>query len=106
MYVDGAKTVPDEYADGSVTDGDGLVAELRDRARYLERQVEEEREARRRADMPLARLVECVAKLEASQDAPESAAPRSEGFTTLREHSEGTEKPAEPRSWWRRMFGG
>ena len=105
MYVDGAKTVPDEYADGSVTDGDRLVTELRDRARYLERQVEEEREARRRADMPLTQLVERVAELEATQDAPESAAPRSKGFTP-REHSEGTEKPAEPRSWWRRMFGG
>jgi hypothetical protein len=37
-----------------------LVDELRDHVRYLERQVEEEHEARRRADMLLARLVEHV----------------------------------------------
>ena len=39
---------------------DLLYSEMRERIAYLERQVEEEREARRRADMLLARLVERV----------------------------------------------
>jgi hypothetical protein len=52
-----------------------LVDELRDRVSYLERQVEEEREARRRADTLLARLMDRVPELEAPQepaDAPET----------------------------------
>ena len=43
---------------------DELVEELRDRVRYLERQVEEERNARFRADQLLARLMERVPDLE------------------------------------------
>jgi hypothetical protein len=39
-------------------DPEDLAGELRDRIRYLERQVEEEREARRRADTLLAQLVQ------------------------------------------------
>jgi hypothetical protein len=46
-----------------------LVDELRDRVSYLERQVEEEREARRRADTLLARLMDRVPELEAPQEA-------------------------------------
>jgi len=40
----------------------GLVDELHDRIRYLERQVEEEREARRRADTILAQLSQANAE--------------------------------------------
>ena len=39
-----------------------LVEELRDRVRYLERQVEEEREARRRADTILAQLSRAISR--------------------------------------------
>jgi hypothetical protein len=49
-----------------------LAGELRDRIRYLERQVEEEREARRRADTLLAQLVQRVPELEAARGPRES----------------------------------
>jgi excisionase family DNA binding protein len=56
---------------------DELVEELRDRVRYLERQVEEERSARFRADQLLARLMERVPELEPPAP-PESPEPREE----------------------------
>jgi hypothetical protein len=49
-----------------------LVDELRDRVRYLERQVEKEREARRRADTLLARLMDPVPELEPPSNASET----------------------------------
>jgi superfamily II RNA helicase len=77
---------PDDHAD--------ITEELRDRIRYLERQVEEEREARRRADTILAQLsaanaeqARTIRALEAPQEAPEDA-------ETVEEASDG----AEPRS--------
>jgi uncharacterized protein with von Willebrand factor type A (vWA) domain len=63
---------PDDHAD--------INEELRDRIRYLERQVEEEREARRRADTILAQLsaanaeqARTIRALEAPQETPENA---------------------------------
>jgi chromosome segregation ATPase len=57
-----------------------LADELRDRIHYLERQVEEEREARRRADTILAQLsaanaeqARTIRALEAPQEPPEDA---------------------------------
>jgi excisionase family DNA binding protein len=47
-----------------------LYQEMIDRIRYLERQVEEEREARRRADTLLARLMDRMPELEAPADTP------------------------------------
>jgi hypothetical protein len=72
---------------------DELVEELRDRVRYLERQVEEERNARFRADQLLARLMERVPDLE-SPAPPESPEPREEPETSP-VRPERTE-PAEP----------
>jgi hypothetical protein len=57
-------------------DPEDLAGELRDRIRYLERQVEEEREARRRADTLLAQLVQRVPELESPRgprESPETA---------------------------------
>jgi hypothetical protein len=66
------RTRPDDHAD--------INEELRDRIRYLERQVEEEREARRRADTILAQLsaanaeqARTIRALEAPQETPEDA---------------------------------
>src|SRR5215203_7374238 len=63
---------PDDHAD--------INEELRDRISYLERQVEEEREARRRADTILAQLsaanaeqARTIRALEAPQETPEDA---------------------------------
>jgi predicted ArsR family transcriptional regulator len=49
-------------------DRDLLYQEQRERIAYLERQVEEEREARRRADTLLARLMDRVPELEAPSE--------------------------------------
>jgi hypothetical protein len=75
-------------------DHTNITEELRDRISYLERQVEEEREARRRADTILAQLsaanaeqARTIRALEAPQEAPEDA-------ETVEEASDG----AEPRS--------
>jgi hypothetical protein len=83
-----------------------LVEALRDQIEYLQRQVEEEREARRRADTLLARLMDRVPELEAPQerqDAPQR--PESPGPTDA-----PTDRPAGPQSgaqrpWWRRIIG-
>jgi hypothetical protein len=102
------------YVDPSVDDvrrhtmqGEGvLVEELRDRIRYLERQVEEERNARYRADELLARLMERV-QLEAPPDERESpetleeetekAEPRPDATGA----QEGAQEGAQRRPWWR-----
>ncbi len=54
----GAKRSPpgDDKSSVRASDQSELVDEMRDRVAYLERQVEEEREARRRADAILAQL--------------------------------------------------
>jgi hypothetical protein len=86
-----------------------------ERIRYLEHQVEEEREARRRADMLLARLVERIPELEAptsgeaaredAPESPESHVPSETPPDASGEAQEGSERPEE-RSWWRRLFEG
>jgi hypothetical protein len=87
-------------------DEDALVEELRDRIRYLERQVEEERNARYRADELLARLMD-RAQLEAPSE--ERGSPQ----TVEDEAQEAQPRPDAPgaqegvqRPWWRRVFGG
>ena len=84
-----------------------LVEELRDRIAYLERQVEEERDARRRADTLLARMMDRVPQLEAPESREAGAhgpAEAEEGRDPglAREESER----ASERPWWRRVFGG
>jgi hypothetical protein len=97
---------PRHDATGHRQDAGGELAdELRDRIRYLERQVEEEREARRRADTLLAQLAKCVPQLEA----PETPEPRSDSPSSTEAEAGGgpettTERPEE-RSWWRRRLG-
>lgn len=88
-----------------------LVEALRDQIGYLQRQVEEEREARRRADTLLAQLMQRVPQLEAPQEgrqeAQESPERAPEGQDASGTHP-GREEPAqEPqgRPWWRRIFG-
>lgn len=97
-------------------DNPGLVEELRDRISYLERQVEEEREARRRADTLMARLMDRVPELEARRE-EETPSTRGEATGETQRAPDGqdagkdatarqepSEEP-ERRSWWRRFFG-
>jgi excisionase family DNA binding protein len=60
----------DEDTDRSA---DLLYSELKERIAYLERQVQEEREARRRADTLLARLMDNIPALEPPPEQPASA---------------------------------
>ena len=85
------------------------IEDLRDRVAYLERQVEEERDARRRADTLLARMMDRVPELEA----PESRETGAHGPSVAEEGRGGGPGPAREESergvqrpWWRRMFGG
>jgi hypothetical protein len=79
-----------------------LYEVMRERIAYLERQVEEERDARRRGDTLLARLMDRVPELEAPQrfeerqERPEE--PRSSAVG-------GAQEGAEQLPWWRKMFG-
>lgn len=102
-----------------------LVGALRDQIEYLRRQVEEEREARRRADIMLSRLMDRLPELEAPQEgrqepqespqrAPESPqrAPEGQDASGTRpgRQEPAGERPAaeagqEARPWWRRIFG-
>jgi hypothetical protein len=89
---------------------DRLYEEMQARIRYLESQVEEEREARRRADTLLARLMDRLPELESPQEVPPET-PGSPPEAT--EESERAEPhPDTPgaqegvrRPWWRRIFG-
>lgn len=86
---------------------DELVDELRDRIGYLERQVEEEREARRRADTLLARLMDRVPELEAPETRQEDAQDSTNGAAGPRPPTSSTSpQNAAQRPWWRRVFGG
>jgi excisionase family DNA binding protein len=86
---------------------DLLYQEMQARIRYLEQQVEEEREARRRADTLLARLMDRLPELEAPKEQPgapetvEEEADRAEPRPATGGAQEGAQRP-----WWRRRFGG
>jgi hypothetical protein len=107
VYLDAS--VDDVHREGE-RDPD-VVDELRDRVRYLERQVEEERDARRRADTLLARLMDRVPELEApAETPPDTPGPpqtgeEQQGRGTTRPNAPGPQE-ATQRPWWRRIIGG
>jgi hypothetical protein len=99
-------------------DSEALVESLQDQVHYLRSVLNEEREARRRADTIIAQLTQANAALssrvpelppapsqEPSQP-PVTDAGESER-TKPRPATEGAQEPAqeERRSWWRRLFG-
>jgi hypothetical protein len=110
ILLDESETLQDKSPD--VTgQGAELVEELRDRVHYLERVLEDEREARteerRRHDTLMAQLMQRIPELEASPEARESpetveeAPDRAEPHPATGEAQRGVQRP-----WWRRMFGG
>lgn len=89
---------------------DALLDSLRDQVEYLRSVLQEERDARRRADMIIAQLsqanaslAERVLELEAPQSA-EEAPERSEPRSGTGGPQEAQEEPPR-RSWWREFFG-
>ena len=111
VYLDTAQgTVQDTTYDAAEDASQAalvLVEEMRDRIAYLQKMLDEEREARteeaRRKDHIIMSLTQRVPELEApgeERHAPETAS----------EDDGGTEPPAGDtgaprRSWWRRFFG-
>ncbi|MDP8951564.1 MAG: hypothetical protein M3N18_04885 [Actinomycetota bacterium] len=114
VWVDGDSSETRPGLDGEsialISAKDETIEELRDRARYLERQLDREREARteerRRHDTLLAQLMTRIPELEAPREP-------GDGHETLTAEPEGAEhRPATDgalrfpaRSWLRRWFG-
>ena len=97
------------------TSHDALLASLQDQVEYLRSVLQEERDARRRADMIIAQLsqanaslAERVPELEAprpAEEAAERAEPRSNTESPQGAAEGQQEGPEERGSWWRRFFG-
>ena len=107
VYLDDAPDVG-----GSQPASDVLTSELRDRLRYVERQLEGERQAHAEARRIIAGLVERIPpQIEAPREAPSepreapTGATEQPGRVEPQPAVEGVQEPAEPRSWCRRIFG-
>ncbi len=115
VWVDGDSSETKLGLDGEsnalISAKDETIEELRDRARYLERRLDQEREARteerRRHDTLLAQLMQRIPELEAPQE-------RRDGRPSAVEYPDRPEDPAgngshqevtERPSWWRKFFG-
>jgi excisionase family DNA binding protein len=108
---DADRVSQDAYQD---TTQDDWLEDLREQITYLRRQLAEERDARRRADMILAQLSQANAEqartiraIEAPQEASEASEPAEEqqGRGQPRPDTGGAQEHVQ-RAWWRRVFGG
>jgi hypothetical protein len=100
VYLD---TDPD--AGGPQPDSPALTSELRDRLRYVEGQLEAERQAHAEARRIIAALVERIPALEAPADAPQSLEPGEHGGDRGNVPTE-PQAASSPRPWWRRLIRG
>ena len=87
-----------------------LVPELRDRIRFLERMLEAREAELQRRDVMLINMTEAMKALnpppsQEPSEAPETAANEQQGRGAIPDAGVPQEA-AQPRSWWRRMFGG
>jgi hypothetical protein len=104
VYLDDAPDVG-----GSQPEPAALTSELRDRLRYVEGQLEAERQAHAEARRIIAGLVERLPpQLEPPAEPRESPTGATEqpGRVEPQPSVEGAQEPAGARSWWRRVFGG
>jgi hypothetical protein len=107
MSRDAEGDVDDTPPGMSHPEPDALTSELRDRLRYVEGQLEAERQAHAEARRIIAGLVERIPAIEAPQDtteAPQDAEEETEAAQP-RSDAPGAQEGAQ-RPWWRRMFGG
>jgi hypothetical protein len=98
----------DEPRQGRDQDADRAADELRDRLRYVEGQLQAERQAHAEARRLLLAALERIPAIEAPPETPPDApgAPETaSGGPGGGETPGGQDRPAE-RSWWRRLFGG
>jgi hypothetical protein len=87
---------------------DTLTSELRDRLRYVEGQLEAERQAHAEARRIIAGLVERIPAIEAPSDAPGSPEPGEEQQGRggdPQSATVGAQEGAQRRPWWRRIIG-
>jgi hypothetical protein len=106
-YVYLSDTGHDEGRDeGHNTVSPALIEELRDRVRFLESMLAEEREARteeqRRHDTLMAQLMQRIPELEPAERPPEPPVTATE--EAERPAAGGAQEGAQ-RPWWRRVFG-
>jgi excisionase family DNA binding protein len=101
----------DVYQD---TTQDDRLEDLREQIAYLRRQLDEERDARRRADTILAQLSQANAEqartiraIEAPSEAGESpqTADEQQGRGEPHPDAPGAQGSVQRRPWWRRVFG-
>jgi hypothetical protein len=111
VWVDGNSSETKHVLDGKST---ALISEMRGRIAFLERELEARREELQRRDVIILNMSETMKALPspASQEtpaetpgAPETAADEQQGRGQA-PNAGGAQEPAEPRSWWHRMFGG
>ena len=110
---DTGQATQDAYQDAAQ---DERVEDLREQVGYLRRQLDEEREARRRADTIIAQLARTTE--EQARTIRELEAPSPPGERESPENVEHEPERAQPRPatggaqesaqrpWWRRVFGG
>ncbi len=91
----------DEPRQGRDQDAD----ELRDRLRYVEGQLQAERQAHAEARRLLLAALERIPAIEAPPETPPGAPETASGGPGGGETPGGQDRPAE-RPWWRRLFGG
>ena len=121
VYLDTSATARDHVRDESYDNvtTEQYIRSLEDQVGYLRQQLDAEREARteerRRHDTILAQLTSRIPELEPARDpipppqppeAPETDVDAQQGRGPVPD-TEAPQEPseAEPRSWWRRMFG-
>jgi hypothetical protein len=81
---------------------------LRSENELLRRELEDRKEESRRKDHIIMTLAQRVPELEAAQEpreSPQTAAGEPEGSRERPFTEEGAQEAAQPRSWWRRLFG-
>ena len=102
---DAKRDVTDTPDDMSQSDLTTLTSELRDRLRYVEGQLEAERQAHAEARRIIAGLVERIPAIEAPSEtsgSPEPVAEEPERAEPRPGTSEAQEAAQKP--WWRRLF--
>ena len=94
----------DQGAGGSQPESGTLTSELRDRLRYVEQQLEAERQAHAEARRIIAGLVDRIPQLEApppARGSPEPGVQAGDRGSVPTDPQTAT----SPRPWWRRVFG-
>src|SRR5215211_373911 len=99
----------EQHAEQHANDAPAVVEILQEQNGDLRDQIEFLRDELRRKDTIIMSLTQRIPELEAPrQEPPEASSEATEqpGRVGHQASVEGTQEGAEPRSWWRRVFGG